>query len=102
MLQLLLLLLRALLTGLRSRRDLALENLVHQLHVVLRTNPNRASEIEIESFGSGSPALAKGLAPTPACSPARNRPPVASQRMAAELELEVTHQTRPPSNQPRG
>jgi hypothetical protein len=42
MLQLLLLLLRALLTGLRSRRDLALENLVlrHQLHVVLRTNPN--------------------------------------------------------------
>src|SRR5450759_1845899 len=101
MLQLLLLLLRALLTGLRSRRDLALENLVlrHQLHVVLRTNPNRASEIEIESFGSGSPALAKGLAPTPAGSPAQNRPPVASQRMAAELELEVTHQTRPPSNQ---
>jgi putative transposase len=42
MLQLLLLLLRGLLTGLRSRRDLALENLVlrHQLHVVLRTNPN--------------------------------------------------------------
>ena len=42
MLQLLLLLLRALLTGLGSRRDLALENLVlrHQLHVVLRTNPN--------------------------------------------------------------
>lgn len=42
MLEFLLLLLRALLTGLRSRRDLALENLVlhHQLHVVLRTNPN--------------------------------------------------------------
>jgi transposase InsO family protein len=42
MLQLLRLLLRALLTGLRSRRDLALENLVlrHQLHIVLRTNPN--------------------------------------------------------------
>src|ERR1700730_18170529 len=42
MLQLLLLLLRALFIGLRSRRDLALENLVlrHQLHVVLRTNPN--------------------------------------------------------------
>src|ERR1700737_1645601 len=42
MLQLLLLLLRALFIGLRSRRDLALENLVlrHQLHVVLRTNPS--------------------------------------------------------------
>jgi putative transposase len=41
-LSLLCLLLRSLLTGPRSRRDLALENLVlrHQLHVALRTNPS--------------------------------------------------------------
>src|ERR1700736_1188553 len=42
MLKFLLLFVRALITILRSRRDIALENLVlrHQLHVVLRSNPN--------------------------------------------------------------
>jgi putative transposase len=41
MLQLLFLLLRGVLAGFRSRRDVALENLVlrHQLQVALRTNP---------------------------------------------------------------
>jgi hypothetical protein len=100
----LLLLLRALLTGLRSRRDLALENLV------LPSAPRRPAhqpqpwppKSRSSPLGLGSPALAKGLAPTPPCSPARDRAPVASQRMAAVLELEVTHQTRPPSTQPRG
>ena len=41
MLHLIVLLLRSLLAGFRSRRDVAIENLVlrHQLHVALRTNP---------------------------------------------------------------
>ena len=57
----------------RSRRDLALENLVlrHQLHVVPAHQPQPwPPKSRSSPLGLGSPALAKGLAPTPACSPA--------------------------------
>ena len=55
MLELLRLALNPLVAAVRSRRDLALENLVlrHQLQVALRTNPHPHLRARIESSGSG-------------------------------------------------
>ena len=66
MLQLLLLLLRTLLTAVRSRREVAFENLVlrHQLQVALRTYRHLASAFEIALFGYGCSASGPGGART--------------------------------------
>ena len=104
MLQLTFVLLRGVLAGFRSRRDVALENLVlrHQLHVALRTNPTpRLGKHGSRSLGLVPAALAF-LARPRRNRHARDRYPLAPEGLAPLLELVVTDAARTPSPERRG
>src|SRR6266581_9142312 len=105
MLAVLLLIVRSLLVGLGSRRELLLENLAlrHQLQVALRTNPHprlrpRDRVLWVWLHGVWARWLAAAFAP----GTAGDRPPLAPQGLASLLDLEVANQAGPATVDERG
>src|SRR6266568_2487226 len=95
-------LLRVLIDGCRSRRDLALENLVlrHQLESCFAASQSRSCATGTGSCGSGASALAGGMEKSAEDRATGDSDRLASQGLAPVLELEVAQSAGPATPEP--